>query len=276
MLHWDLGSDVITGGQWLSGRLYNKRCGISPDGELFIYFCGKFKSSPRTFTAICRPPYFTALAFWPDDSTWGGGGFFKSSNRVILNYGFNSKELNDYANIPRGFEVSNMSAHKQQYPHTHAATRSQGWVLVQEGSEGRWNEHDTMRLAYEKPWIFHKQNPVFKTVTLQRQGLGMFERNGPRTIHDYKMVDEQRDARANLYNPVETQLGQLDWADWDDDGSLLFSKDGCLYRQSERDLFGKRDPTITLIADLRAQEFENIPPSPRAQQWPAHLLKGTP
>lgn len=42
MLRWDLATDDVVGGQWLSGRLYEERCDLSPDGELFVYFCGKF------------------------------------------------------------------------------------------------------------------------------------------------------------------------------------------------------------------------------------------
>lgn len=38
MLRWDLRSDEIVGGQWLAGRVYEERCGLSPDGELLDYF----------------------------------------------------------------------------------------------------------------------------------------------------------------------------------------------------------------------------------------------
>lgn len=65
MLLWDLARDVITGGQWLAGRIYDSRCDISPDGKLVVYFAGKFKTKIATFTAVSRPPYFTALALWP-------------------------------------------------------------------------------------------------------------------------------------------------------------------------------------------------------------------
>jgi len=53
----------------------------------FIYFAAKFgrlaqhprrrdPEIPESWTAISKPPYFTALALWPHGSTWGGGGLF--------------------------------------------------------------------------------------------------------------------------------------------------------------------------------------------------------
>ena len=84
MLLWDLATDEITPGQWLAGRVYDPRCGVSPDGQLVVYFAGKFGTKLRTFTAVSRPPYFTALALWPEGSTWGGGGFFEENRKLIL------------------------------------------------------------------------------------------------------------------------------------------------------------------------------------------------
>jgi hypothetical protein len=43
MLLWDLKTDEIMGGQWLSGRIYDGRCGLSPDGKLLVYFAGKLQ-----------------------------------------------------------------------------------------------------------------------------------------------------------------------------------------------------------------------------------------
>lgn len=101
MLRWDLASDEVMPGQWLSGRIYDGRCGLSPNGRLVVYFAGKFKTKLGTFTAVSRPPYFTALALWPDGSTHGGGGFFEGDRRLILHYARVIDELNGNAGMPR-------------------------------------------------------------------------------------------------------------------------------------------------------------------------------
>ncbi|MEL6437220.1 MAG: hypothetical protein AAFP99_10560 [Pseudomonadota bacterium] len=37
-----------------------------------------------TWTAVSKPPYFSALALWPADGTWTGGGFFASKRHVLI------------------------------------------------------------------------------------------------------------------------------------------------------------------------------------------------
>jgi len=86
-IRWSMADDTFQPGQWLSGRLYPERCDLSPDGRLLVYFAGRFRHDPPTFTAVCRPPWFTALALWPDNSTWGGGGHFTSRRTLVLGYG---------------------------------------------------------------------------------------------------------------------------------------------------------------------------------------------
>src|SRR5438034_1313362 len=58
-------TDVLEFGQWFHGKLFERRCDLSPDGSFFIYFASKYgRSQFDTWTAISRPPYFTALALW--------------------------------------------------------------------------------------------------------------------------------------------------------------------------------------------------------------------
>lgn len=87
---WNTKRDAFEGGQWFRGRIYPEKCDVSPDGKLLIYFCGKWK--PRnieagygaTWTAVSRPPYFTALTLWPMGSTWGGHGAFVDDETVAV------------------------------------------------------------------------------------------------------------------------------------------------------------------------------------------------
>ena len=67
---WDRGDDSIQPGHWFHGRVYERRCDLSPDGRLFIYVAAKHgrrrddDDIGESWTAISRPPYFTALALW--------------------------------------------------------------------------------------------------------------------------------------------------------------------------------------------------------------------
>jgi hypothetical protein len=87
---WDTKNDTFEGGQWLRGRFYPERCDLSPNGQLLIYFCGKWKRRNveagygETWTAVSRPPYFTALTLWPMGSTWGGHGVFVDDQTVAV------------------------------------------------------------------------------------------------------------------------------------------------------------------------------------------------
>ncbi|MHC4756091.1 MAG: hypothetical protein ACYTBP_13215 [Planctomycetota bacterium] len=93
VIKWDTQSDTFEYGQWMHGRIYAERCGLSPDGKLFVYFVlkhGKIDEDQgyeQSFTAVSKPPYLTALAMWPHGDTWGGGGRFIDNKTLRLAYG---------------------------------------------------------------------------------------------------------------------------------------------------------------------------------------------
>ena len=83
LIKWDLAEDSFEVGQWLKGRIYERRCDLSPDGELLVYFAADFRRSIGSWSAVSRPPFFTALALWPKGNCWGGGGLFFSNDRLM-------------------------------------------------------------------------------------------------------------------------------------------------------------------------------------------------
>src|SRR5262245_56140500 len=62
MLRWNLRNDRIEGGQWIEAGIPVTRCDVSPNGELVACFVASHRRAPATWTAISRPPFFTALA----------------------------------------------------------------------------------------------------------------------------------------------------------------------------------------------------------------------
>jgi hypothetical protein len=84
LLRWNTQTDEFEAGQWFKGRIYERRCDLSPSGKYFLYFAAKEKGPHPKWTAISRPPYLTALAFW--SAGWEtGGGLFESETRILLN-----------------------------------------------------------------------------------------------------------------------------------------------------------------------------------------------
>lgn len=105
LFRWWLDSDTIEPGQWLKGRSYERRCDLSPNGELLIYFAARWSGPIETWTAVSRPPYFTALALWPKGDAWGGGGLFLGPREIGLNHRDGNIELADGFTLPRGVKV---------------------------------------------------------------------------------------------------------------------------------------------------------------------------
>ncbi len=85
---WNTASDEFTPGAWFRGRIYEEKCDLSPDGQLFVYaaFQGRRLGTSYTdsWTAVSRPPYLHALVLWPMGTTYGGGGRFVDNRRLVL------------------------------------------------------------------------------------------------------------------------------------------------------------------------------------------------
>ena len=85
---WHTDTDEVERGAWFKGRIYEERCDLSPDGQLFLYFAlqgSRWRTSYEdTWTAVSRPPWLHALVLWPHGDTWGGGGRFVGKRKVAL------------------------------------------------------------------------------------------------------------------------------------------------------------------------------------------------
>src|SRR5919109_3427070 len=86
LIGWHTGTDTFDFGQWLKGRIYERRCDLSPSGSHLIYFAADFKKPYYSWTAISKPPYLTALALWPKGDCWHGGGLFDAAWSLWLNH----------------------------------------------------------------------------------------------------------------------------------------------------------------------------------------------
>lgn len=88
LILWNTAKDTFEHGAWFRGTIYEERCDLSPDGELFVYFAlqgSRYRTTYKgAWTAVSRPPWLHALALWPQDHTYGGGGRFTGDRALVL------------------------------------------------------------------------------------------------------------------------------------------------------------------------------------------------
>ena len=135
-LRWDRRTDEFTLGQWLKGRIYERRCDLSPDGKFFIYFAmnGKWRSEVRgSWTAVSRAPYLKAIALFPKGDCWNGGGLWSGNRTYWLNH-YPDFEImqntNQVIHDPGYRSVVGGECLGVYYPRL----IRDGWTLVQDGS----------------------------------------------------------------------------------------------------------------------------------------------
>jgi hypothetical protein len=241
LLTWDLATDEVTPGQWFKGRIYERRCDLSPSGRYLVYFAAKHKGPFGTWTAVSRPPFLTALALWPNlhSGTWGGGGLFESDRRLLLNHYPFARTLADGFVVPPRFEVGTLGdpgGGGEDAPVEQRRMLRDGWTRV----EGRSVESsgNGLWIRFDPPLRWRR--PIGGLV-LERATLGIKATNGPWYLERFRLLDGER---------VVRDLGVCDWADAGAQGDLLVAWDGRLWRAAS--------PTAALreVADLRNHRFE--------------------
>lgn len=115
LIRWDTRRDQFEHGAWFKGRIYEDKCDLSPDGALFLYFVHQGSRGETKFThawtAVSRFPWLTAIAVWPQGTTYGGGGRFIGARDIALRafcYDSGPKTHPDYP--PRGLRVVDAEA----------------------------------------------------------------------------------------------------------------------------------------------------------------------
>src|SRR5213082_106547 len=101
---WDRERDKFKLGQWLRGRIYERRCDLSPDGRRFIYFAmnGRWQSETKgSWTAISRVPYLKAMSLFAKGDCWHGGGLFLTNREFWLNDGRGHTQLKATSELRR-------------------------------------------------------------------------------------------------------------------------------------------------------------------------------
>jgi hypothetical protein len=260
VLRWDLSADTVEPGQWLKGRIYERRADLSPDGSLLVYFAAKYETGIRTWTAISRPPFLTALAMWPSGDAWGGGGLFETDKRLLLNHK-TARMAPDPGHLPTGLEIGPLgdaSGHGEDNPIQHRRLIRDGWRWIDNGAtDTRHGDRHPTWITFDPPVIYRRAHPRHP-IELESSLEGIHERQGRWYVTGHRLREGGRLVR---------DLGRTDWADWSPTGDLLIAANGALSRLDGSSAESLRDAPLVEIADLRAHVFESREAPDAATRW---------
>lgn len=261
LLRWDLTTNEVAAGQWLKGRIYERRSDLSPDGTLLAYFAGKYETPLRTWTAISRPPFLTALALWPKGDAWGGGGLFEDQGSFLLNHKPHEMTA-DSEHQPYGLRVRSAgewSGHGEDDPIQHVRLLRDGWRLIDNGTiaKDHGQRHPTW-ITFDPPVRYRRGQKRGSVIELEYSLEGIRERQGRWYVVSFVIRTEDRILR---------DLGRSDWADWAPDGDLLVATEGRLYRLDGSSEASLSEAPLTEIVDLRSHRFEARIAPADATRW---------
>jgi hypothetical protein len=247
---WDTDTDTFTGGQWFRGRIYAERSDLSPDGTKLVYFAAKqgmnLAKNPghkETWTAISKPPYFTALALWPHGSTWGGGGVFLDNRTVALRGSLDSHP--DHM-PPKSLRVRNFEQRVEPY---RWRMQQNGWQVVSDLA-GRVG----LGFAYgNEPIIVYQKDSTDHQYHLVMRDDG----------HNLRQYGDSRVVTYSVHADGKEYLLSDTWADWDHRGRLVYEEQGKLF---VADLEGS-EMSSTLLADFNPNKPEPVPAPRWAKEW---------
>lgn len=258
LVTWDTATDTFRPGQWFHGRVYERRCDLSPDGSLFLYFASKFdrrtladREYTYAWTAVSKPPYFTALALWPKGDCWHGGGLFASARHVWLNHR-PERATPHPKHLPRGLVVvPNPEACGEDFPVYSRRMSRDGWVLKRDGV---YAPAGGLGWRTEQAEVWERPGFVGGHVLCRRTDAISFTTPGGPYIESFRLL---------LAGGGEASIPDASWADRDQAGRLVFARGGKLFagevaggQLAEREL-----------TDLSANQPERVVALPEAVKW---------
>lgn len=240
---WDRATDTIALGQWLKGRIYERRADLSPDGKHLIYFAFNGKRRSETggsWTAVSRAPYLTALDLYRGMGCWEGGGLFPTSRSYWLNNRYHN-EAEDVLRENSGL-VRDPSARPDRqfgaectgvyYPRL----IRDGWTLIEHDNAGRWNSWTIFEKPLTRDWTLRK---IAHEQVDHPPGKGCYW--------------DQHELRNTKTGAVIEQP-DWEWAEWDR-GALVWAEHGKLFRAP---LSSKEGFAPSFVHDFTEYKFEAV------------------
>ena len=238
LILWHTDTDEVECGQWFKARVYERRCDLSPDGTKLIYFARKVERRTiadegytYAWTAISRPPYWTALALWPKGDCWNGGGLFQDNKTVVLNH-WPEQSAPHAKHLPQGLTV---------YPNPLARGEDDPIFSRRLARDG-WQSQET------QPDLWMRTDPS------GRYQIRM-------TRYPYRLMERESFEVTGADGVPVADAEQALWVDWDQRGRLVVLKDGKLF-------IGEADPAGTWFNLREVTDYNPLRPEPKdAPEW---------
>lgn len=213
--------DRLSKGSRFYGRIFPERSQLAPDGSLLVYFAmrgerTKGKSDPTTWTAVCTPPLLKAHLFFPNGSTWGGGGAFLPDRRLAV-----------FDRVPEdgGAEYKNF----------------RGYAIIRDLTKSEIAE------LREKPAVTRYPCPVQR---VRKRSLVIVRTAKPHQLGSYDLFDYVLQDTAGYDIEGAEDIVLANWAGWDNFGRLMVAVGRHLKIYEAEP--GKRLPKPVKILDLEA------------------------
>lgn len=239
---WDRSCDQFSMGQWLKGRIYERRSDISPNGEFLIYFAmnGKWESETRgAWTALSRSPWLKAISLFAKGDCWEGGGLFLSENTFWLN----DRYFSQAGILFESTEVARL----QEYtpPHVYGAEdtgvyyvrlQRDGWRLIERHENGSTDASTVFEKALPNGWTLRK---IAHEQVGSPPGKGCY-------WDEHELVNDKKSIKA---------VPGWEWADVDRN-RLVWAEKGCLLQASAMNI--ESIGAEKLLHDFNSYNFKPI------------------
>jgi hypothetical protein len=203
------------------------------------------------WTAVSKPPYFTALALWPKGNSYNGGGVFDDDRTIRLNHNPERMEAHP-DHQPMGLSIiMDFEGRGEDISVYYKLLIRHGWELVEDGGSGYQESEFVWKTKTPMIWRKRNQRPDL-SLLMKFIGTRHYQ-YGDDLILEYLVVDDNN----NDTHPIE----KATWADWDQQGRLVYITKGLLICQQ----FQPELKLPRVIADLNPQ----IPMSLTTPDWAA-------
>ena len=245
---WDRKTDTFDLGQWLHGRIYERRSDLSPDGKHLIYFAMNARWDSDTggsWTAISRAPWLTAVTLLGKGDCWHGGGLFTGNRHYWLNDGAGHRVMRDSTRIRRNREYAPERGFGGECPGVYYPRLIRdGWILQEHNQIGRMESLTVFEKPLRHGWLLRK---LAHEQVDAPEGKGCYW-----------------DEHVLLHAQRGVSIAQPDWEWAELDGNrLVFASKGCLYAVAPPGTDADVLAEPTLLRDFNAMAFE-------ARQAPYH------
>jgi hypothetical protein len=260
---WHTDTDRVEEGQWLKGRIYERRADLSPDGTKLLYFAAQFRRREMpTWTAISSPPWLTALVLWPKDGTYGGAGLWESRESIVLNHPYGDIHHHPTTPLPAKLRVREMGKFGgggEDFPVLHLRLVRDGWRLLSPGGRDGPDFSRSPVWKYDPPIAYARSRPKDPSLEVRMRILGIAARG-----EGWYQIEHWVVRVGKHGEELVLDLGRAEWADWDHRGDLVLAQGGVLSRV--------RAPALDLesarvIVDLRNRSFVARVAPAAAREW---------